>query len=366
VWHLYQYYEDHRILKENYASMKKMVDHFTSVSEGHLIKEGYYGDHMLPGDSPGNEEFHSTETARPLLRTGHYYRDVSIISQAAGVLGKTEDGKTYAALADKIREAINNEWLDKAKCQYDTGSQTANLFPLALGIVPEDCKEGMLKNVTTSIMESYDGHLHTGNIGTTSMIEVLVPQGLGDVMYAIATATSYPGWGHMVAEGATTLWEAWGKRNDLGSGAESMVMWCMIDEFFFNSLAGIQGPSYYGPGSVSPGFREICIKPHVLGDLKQASASFKTVRGMVRSSWEKKHDSLRLEVALPVNSQGAVRVPKMGLRNVAVTEGGHLIWKAGAFVKGVPGIYAGKEDGEYVTLRVGSGRYVFDLTGGHE
>jgi hypothetical protein len=85
-------------------------------------------------------------------------------------------------------------------------------------------------------------------------------------------------------------------------------------------------------------FREICIKPHVLGDLTQASASFKTVRGMVH-------------------------VPKTGLRNVAVTESGRSVWKAGAFVTGTPGLYTASEDSEYITFDVGSGSYSFELTG---
>ena len=303
VWYVHQYYGDDRILAEHYASMKKWVDHLTSIADDHLVKKGHYGDHMLPGESPGNEEFISTETPPPLLWTGYYYRDARIVSQAANVLGNSDDSKRYAKLAERIKHAMNERWLNEDKCHYATGSQTANLFPLVLGIVPRACEEGLLKNIATDIMEAHEGHLHTGNIGTTSMVEALVAHGLGDVMYEVATATTYPGWGHMVEEGATTLWEAWGKRDDVGSGAESMVMWCSIDEFLYNSLAGIQGPSYYGPDYVTPGFRDIRIKPHVLGGLKHASASIKTVRGMVRSSWEKKHDSLRLEVTLPANSR---------------------------------------------------------------
>ena len=363
VWYLHQYYADHRILAEHYASMKKWTDHLTSIADDHLVTEGHYGDHMLPGKSPGSEVFISKETPPPLLWTGYYYRDVCIVSQAADILGKADDAEHYSELADKIKNALNERWLNKDTCEYATGSQTANLFPLVLGIVPKANEDGVVRNIATDIMEAHEGHLHTGNIGTTSLMETLVAHGLGDVMYEIATTTTYPGWGYMVKKGATTIWEAWGLRNDVGSGAESMVMWCSIDEFFYNSLAGIQGPSYYGPGYMTPGFREICIKPHVLGDLKYASASLKTVRGMVRSSWERKGDSLRLEVSLPADSRGRVCVPKMGLHNVAITEGGQSVWKAGAFVKGVPGISAGREDSEYVTFNAGSGCYAFELVG---
>ena len=54
-----------------------------------------------------------------------------------------------------------------------------------------------------------------------------------------------------------------------------------IDSWFYKALAGINvDPS-------KPGFENIIIKPHVLGDLKHVSASVNTIRGTVSSSWKK-------------------------------------------------------------------------------
>ncbi|GAH50233.1 unnamed protein product, partial [marine sediment metagenome] len=174
----------------------------------------------------------------------------------------------------------------------------------------------------------------------------------------IATQETYPGWGYMVSQGATTIWENWGMRQ-----AESMVMWLTIDEFFYNDLAGIRGPEYYGHRFMTPGFQQIEIKPHVLGDLKFTKASIKTVRGIISSSWNRTDDSLTLEVAIPVNSVAKVSVPKIGLQNITVTEGGRIVYKAGRFVKGVAGIIAAEGNDNYVTFDVGSGSYSFRLTG---
>jgi alpha-L-rhamnosidase len=178
-------------------------------------------------------------------------------------------------------------------------------------------------------------------------------------MYKVATQTTYPGWGYMVGKGATTIWEAWG----LGNGQESMIMWATIDEFFYNDLAGINGPEYYGPDDVKPGFEEIRIKPQVLGDLTYAKASIRTVRGWVRSAWLKKDNSITLKVTIPVNSDAEVSVPKIGLKNIAVTESGKTIYKNGRFIKGVSGITAATETDDYVTLETGSGSYSFNLQG---
>ncbi|GAH37033.1 unnamed protein product, partial [marine sediment metagenome] len=74
-------------------------------------------------------------------------------------------------------------------------------------------------------------------------------------------------------------------------------------------------------------------------------------------------DSLTLEVAIPVNSVAKVSIPKIGLQNITVTEGGRIVYKAGRFVKGVAGIIAAEGNDNYVTFDVGSGSYSFRLTG---
>jgi len=359
VWYLHEYYGDRRIVERHYAGMKKWIDHLTSIADKHLIKKGHYGDHMLPGKAPGKEQFISRETPRPLVWTGYYYRGALVLSRAAALLGKTDDAKRYARLAEQIAKAFNGQWLNTKTHQYATGSQTANLFPLAMGIVPEANRPGVLRNVIKSITEEHKGHMYTGNTGTTCMVDVLAGLGQGELMYSVTTKPTYPGWGYMVDQGATTIWEMWG----LSGGAESMIMWATIDEFFYHDLAGISGPEYYGPLDTAPGFRRIHIRPHVVGDLKHAKAAITTVRGVVSSSWKKNGKSLVLNVVLPVNSQAKVSVPTIGLKNFTITEGGEVIWKDNAYVAGVAGISRGRRTDDYVTFDVGSGQYSFKLQG---
>ena len=359
VWYLYQYYDDRRLLEEHYDGMKRCVAYLTSIAENHIVVQGHYGDHMLPGPAPGQEQFISKETPPPLIWTGYYYRAASVIGQAAKALGKTDEAEQYARLADRIKDAFNRKWLNRNDDRYATGSPTAHFLPLALGIVPEEDEAGVLANVVADTTDKYQGHLHTGNTGTTCMIDTLTERGHGDLMYRIATQTTYPGWGYMVAQGATTIWEVWG----LGRGAESMAMWNTIDEFFYGDLAGIEGPDYYGPGFMEPGFRRIRIAPRVLGDLTRAEASIRTVRGIVSARWNRSERSLALEVSLPVNSRARVSVPKAGFNNVTVSEGGDALWQRGAFVEGVSGISSGRETPGDVTFDVGSGTYRFLLTG---
>ncbi len=359
VWYLYQYYEDERLLGEHYEGMKRWMEYLTSISENHIVVKGHYGDHMLPGLKPGEEQFISRETPKSLVWTGYYYRGACAVSQIAKILGKVDDARRYGQLAEDVKDAFNRKWLNKDANVYAAGSQTSNFLPLALGIIPEANERGVVQSLVKDIIEKYKVHHHAGNTGTTCMVDSLTEHGYGDLMYKIAAQTSYPGWGYMAAQGATTIWENWGLRND----AESMVMWCTIDEFFYNDLAGIKGPDYYGPGFAAPGFRKIEIKPHVPGDLTFASGSIKTVRGMVSSNWKRTDDSLILEVRIPVGSEAVVSVPRIGLRNIEVTESDKTIWKNGKFIRGAFGITNGTETAEYVTFDIGSGSYRFRLKG---
>jgi alpha-L-rhamnosidase len=361
VWYLYQYYEDSRIIEEHYLKMIKLMNFLSSIAEKHIITSGRYGEHMTPGVSPGLEQFVSKETPPPLVWTGYYYSNASVISQMARISGKTEDADYYNRLAENIKDAFSKHWFNTNTNYYDSGSQTANIFPLILGIVPAGKEDEVLKKIINSIEKEYKGHLHTGTTGTTCMIDGLAEHGYGDVMYRVSTSTEYPGWGYMVKEGATTIWESWSLARMSGSTTESMIMWATIDEFFYNDLAGIKGPDYYGPGFMTPGFREIHIKPYVLGDLTYASASIKTVRGIISSGWKKTDNSLTLDVTIPVNATASVSVPVIGLKNATITEGGKVVWKDGTYVEGVAGITGGKLEAGYVAFDTGSGDYQFKI-----
>jgi len=362
VWYLYQYYGDERLLKEHYQGMKRCVDYLGTMAQDHIVSGGHYGDHMLPGEAPGKEEFISSETPPPLVWTGYYYRGAATVAQTAKVLGYQKDSDQYARLAEEIKQSFNKKWLDKDSCQYATGSQTANVFPLALGIVPQESVQGVVENLTQTIIDKHQGHLHTGNTGTTCLIDTLTSHGQGEVMLRMVSQTSYPGWGFMVAEGATTIWESWSLEATVGN-SESMIMWATIDEFFYNDLAGIKGPDYYGPDMMSPGFKDIRIEPHPLADLDQAAANIKTVRGLLSSSWKRQEDSLTLEVTIPSNSRALIRIPKLGMKKIKVTESKNLIWQDGRYLAGAEGITAGQESSEFVSFQVGSGTYTFHLTG---
>jgi len=345
---LYQYCGDKRILEECYSLIKGWVDFLTGKAEDYIITYGKYGDWCPPA------HIKPVETPTELTSTWYYYHDTLMLSRMASILGRLSDAEKYSELSENIKEAFNTKFLKDGR--YAAGSQTCSVLPLFLGMVPEDKKKTILKNLVDDIVVMHNGHLNTGIVGTRYILDVLTKCGKTDLAYRLVTQTTYPGWGYMLGEGATTLWERWEYLAGGGMNSHNHIMFGSVDAWFYRILAGISVDSN------GPGFRKIIIKPYLVGDLKYVSASVRTIRGMVSSSWIRENSSFLLKVSLPVNSQTKVCIPRMGLKNAVVKESGRIIWKDGCYVEGTPGITGGSEEEDYVIFDVGSGSYSFELS----
>jgi len=350
AWYLYQYYGDKRVLADHYQGIAKLVGFIGARAKNHIVPNGL-GDHKEPDRKTGLSSKWPKRTPGPLTSTGYYYFDTWILAQTAKILGKTDDYKRYSTLAEQIKTALNEKFLNKQTNQYATGSQTSNAMALYLGLVPKQRQQAVLKNLVDDIMIKNQGHLSTGILGTNALEQVLGQLGRVDVMYEIATKTTFPSWGYTISKGATTIWESF----EIDDDSLNMKMFGSTELFFYKDLAGI--------GHGAPGFRKINIKPCIVEDLTYARASLKTVRGLVSSSWEKTADSVTLKVTIPVNSEAKISVPKTGLKSVMITESAKPIWKNGKFLKRTSGITSGTETKDYVTFETGSGSYKFVLNG---
>jgi len=350
AWYLYQYYGDSRVLEDHYASLKKLVDFLSANASGYIISVGL-GDHMEPQEN-GFSLFSPRHTPAGLTSTAYYYYDVWILSRVAEALGKSEDAKRYSVLAQNIKEAFNRRFFDSASNQYATGSQTSNAIALYLDMVPQEKVPAVVKSLVDDIVTKHDGHLSTGIIGSNALAQALPQYGAAEVMYRIATQTTYPSLGYQVMQGATALCETY----ECGPWlSQNMKMFGSADKFFYRNLAGIN--------LGSPGYRRILIKPQPVGDLRSVTASQRTVRGTITVAWVKGDTSLDLRVSIPAGTEADISIPKLGLMDLVVTESGTAVWRANAYVPGVPGLTGGTDAPEAIILHVGSGSYSFALNG---
>ena len=306
-------------------------------------------------------EFISKETPKDLIWTCLYFHNTRTLAKMCRVLGKQLEAERYTKLAQEIRAVINKTWLDSKTGHYSSKSQTSEILPLALDLVPEENRLQLIENIGQTITKADGGKLRVGHIGLPGFMESLVENGLGEIVYDAVNHSEFPGWGYMIAQGATTVWESWGMLKGGYEAEESMTMLAGVGRLFYESIAGIQEPSFYGNREFGPGYSHFQIKPHVLGDLTQAEASIKTVRGVISSSWKRTKDSFVLEIEIPVNSTAKASVSTLGLKRFTITEGGKRVWNDKAYVDGVEGITGARGNAKWVTFDVGSGNYRFEL-----
>jgi len=345
-WYMYQYYGDKRILAEHFDGVKKYVEFLRSKAENGLVKFSYYGDWVAVEKTPGN-----------IVSSFYYYYDVKVLADMASVLGKEQDAKVYRALAETIKAAFHKEYFDPKTNSYANGTQTANALPLFLNLVPESVRGGVWGNLFDNIVYRNNSHLTTGIIGTKYIMELLTRTGTSDLAYDIATQTTYPSWGYMIENGATTLWELWQPRQGPSMNSHNHPMFGSVGSWLYKALAGIN----MAPGSV--GFEKILVAPQTVRDLRYASGSVRTGRGVVTSSWSRDERSISLEAVIPVGSQAEVVLPKFNLKNIIIREGGQILWDSQGFHAGVQGIDTVKERGEGFLIKIGSGCYSFVLIG---
>ena len=346
-WYMWQQYGDRRILEENYDGLKKYLEFLRTRARDNVLRYSYYGDWVAIKPTPG-----------ALVSDAYFYYDTRILSDIAKVLGKTGDTDAYAALAGQIKDAFNKAFFNAETGEYANGTQTAQTLPLFLDLVPEKERGGVMGKLYNNIVYENNTHVTTGFIGVKHLLPVLTRDGHSDLAYELATQTTYPSWGYMISEGATTLWELWQSKIGPSMNSHNHIMMGSLGAWFYRALGGIN------LGMDGEGYRHIMIEPNMVEDLDWTSASIETPRGQVSCSWKKKAGSVSMDVVIPANSDAKIVVPaEEEMTVVTVREGDHVVWENGKFVPGDPGITSATLRDGAIEFSAGSGYYHFLLTG---
>ena len=287
---LYQYYGDIELVKEQYQPLKDLVDFYHHNVPDHIIMVGI-GDHKCVDQRP-----------TPVSSTAFYYHHVKILSKMAGLLDKEQDRKFYSELAEKIKSAFIEKFVDQDNGQVYTHIQAAQVFALYYDLLPEGLQEKALDLLKDEIMIKHNGHLATGIFSTKMMLNVLSDENLDWVNYLMINQKDYPGYGYMIANGATTLWENWGMIPD---HSMNHPMFGSVSEWFYRSVLGIQ------QADNSLAFSDIIIKPAIVDGLTFAEGHYHSVRGKIGSKWWKLGDDLMIDVEIPANTTAKIYLPRL-------------------------------------------------------
>ncbi len=304
---LYDQYADLRVIEGNYDSIKRWVAHTGGYLKDGILGKDTYADWCVPPEDPRlvHSKDPSRQTSGALLSTAYFYRINRQMARFARLLGKTDDATAFDSAASQIEEAFNKLYYHPETGFYGNGTQTANILPLAFGLVAPENRPRVIASLVDNIENKSSGHVATGLVGAQWLMRTLTDVGRPDLAFKIATQQTYPGWGYMVSEGATTVWELWNGNTaepSMNSGNHVMQIGD-LGLWMYEDLAGIRADPDH------PGFQHVLLHPHPISQLSSVKASHKTLYGTVQSEWQRSGETLHLNVSIPPNTTGTVWVP---------------------------------------------------------
>ena len=306
-WTMYLMYGDTKILSANYTAMANYIAFYLSQSPGYIGPNVGYGDWVaIDGNTPLN--LISTAYFRALLRLDVPNRH-----------GTRQDGgrRLLSVALSNIRTAFQQHFIN-ADGTIGGNSQTGYLLALGFNLLTPAQRDTAANNLVTSIQVA-GWHLTTGFLGTPLLLPVLTDIGRSHVAYLLIQNTTYPSWGYMVEEGATTIWERWDGYTD-ANGFQDPGM-NSFNHYTFGACSQWIMQSMLGISTENAGFQQIVIKPELGSGIDWANGSYDSEHGLISTSWVVTGGNhLALDVTIPVNTTATIYVPTTDPSSV--TEGG--------------------------------------------
>lgn len=308
-WTVYEYFGDPTVLSDQYASMVAWVENCRARARDHTAKnrrklrasnpevERYivgtgfqFGEWLRPGENAIASAIDGQKRGA-VVATAYFERSARILSWASDVLGYAAEAKEYRDLADKVRWAWRQAFVQDDGV-IGTDRQDDYVRAIAFDLVEGKERRRAVARLVHLIKKA-DIHLDTGFLSTPMLLRVLVDEGHGSLAWELLLQTSDPSWLHQVEMGATTVWETWSGHNRRGKPALSH------NHFSFGSVARFLVEGIVGIRPRSPGYASVSISPLIGGGLTHASATVATPYGDVSASWRIEGDVVQADVIVP-------------------------------------------------------------------
>jgi alpha-L-rhamnosidase len=346
AWDYYLQTGNKEFLKENYSKLKKVanyVDTYRNETTGLIHNLDGGGGPYLYGiiDWPDQMRYgYDMSVESRTVIDAYAYIDFEIIARIAEVIDSTDDQDTYHQKALDMKDAINDrlisdqgvyiDGLNSDLSQSTHVSQQANMFPLAMGIVPEI-------NLDSVIAEIKEQKMSVGMVTLRWLPEALGQADEGPHLLELFTNPEWDGWAKTILLGGTATWESW---DAITNGQSMSHPWGAV------GLLGIQ-EYILGIKPLKPQHELIQVKPLDFAQmLKHANGILPTDRGDISIRWTRTDTLFSMTLTIPDNVTAKVYIPKSG------TSGASVIVDKVEII--------GTEEGNYISVgEVGSGVHTF-------
>lgn len=290
-WRAWINYGDDRMLTNYYDNMKLWLDYVTKYSPDGLLtrwpdvyNRGWYlGDWLAPEEVDVSDERSIT-----FVNNCFVVECLDVMAQIAQHQQRAEDSQHFTSWASQLRQRLQHTFYNAADTTYASGSALDMAYAMNIGLMPKDMRPAV-RHKTIQLCRTRDNsHIGVGLVGVHVFTEWAIREGESELMYDILKQPDYPGYLHMINNGATTTWESWDRsRSRIHNCYNGIGIW------FYQALGGIRhtdNPHHY---IVSPQF------PYSQ-KLEWVDVYQQTPYGQLAVKWNHKGETTEVTITVPV------------------------------------------------------------------
>lgn len=311
AWYDYMYTGDSRTLEKNYELLKSrtlmqltsgngLVTTTTDLQTTDFLKSIHSKQPIRDiVDWPGSERDSFVFCRYNSVVNAFYYEALKIMKRIAHLLGKREDLAFYSNSCKQVYKTFNETFFDLSQKLFTDGDTTAhaslhaNMFAAVFGLVPQKYMSGIQGFLKSKGMAC-------SVYGAQFLMEALYENGNGQYAETLLTSTAERSWYNMLRSGSTVALEAWDRKY------KPNLDW---NHAWGAAPANIIARYVVGIKPSSPGFENICLKPHIY-NLSFVNALIPTIRGGISFNYRRtSHNEYMLSVEIPPNMRSDVYLP---------------------------------------------------------
>ena len=271
-----------------------------------------------------------------------YYLAVKGIYNVALELGKTDDAIKYEKFMAEYKTSFNSQfWNGLAYRDPQYKGKTDDRVQ-ALAVVA-----GIADKVKyPALLKVFQTEEHASPFMEKYVFEAMMQMGYENE----AMSRHQKRFNEMVNNpNFTTLFEAWGIGDKAYGGGTVNHAW---------SAGGLTILSQYvcGIAPLTPGFNIFKVMPQS-GYLTEASATFESVKGIIKSSFKKGFSNFEVKLNVPTTTRAIVGIPIKSIKQIRLN--GELIWGNGKYLKRIFMPLNYKEVGR-ICFEVPQGEWLFE------
>lgn len=312
-YYMYCYYGDTRLIAQYWDAMihfTKSVWLLTEVND----KPGLLQDRLSDWSSPfGNKPDEGEE----VYATMNFYHVLTMLIEMAPIAEKDREIPELQKQKQKLQAAVYKYCFDEQAGVFhglDTRDyrQGPNALALQRGLVKPEHREHVLSRLVHDIAVNRDNHIYGGIFTGHALWELMPSEGHADLAYRVAVNDSYPSYGFMLKNGATTLWEHWPDKS-----SHMHYFMGFVDNFFYRYLAGINFDTS------KPGFKHIIFKPQFISAIDFVESGYLSIHGEIKAQWHRTtQGDIEYRVSIPPNCSAKVLLAK---RETELTSGSYKL-----------------------------------------